>query len=113
MIQGKKLTATNCQDIVQDWKNGVTIADISRKFNVNQKTIHSLLTGVTYKGQYKIKEIDDRSAGRRIIMTINDIPVEFKSVRELSKVLGLSESAVSNIAAGRHPIPTITSINYK
>lgn len=94
------------------YQQGVTIADIAKNWNICPETINKLLVGDTFGGKYRVKEKDYRILGRKIILEVNGKDVPFKTVKSLAKVLGLSESAISNILAGRHPIPTITSIKF-
>ena len=112
MIKGQRLTENECERAVEAYKKGVTVRSIAVILGSNEKTINSLLTGVTYKGKYKVKEVDNRAAGKEVVMVINGREVKFKTVRSLAKVLGLSESAISNILAGRHPIPIIEDVKY-
>lgn len=98
--------------ILADYANKMSIVDIAKKYNVDEKTIHLLFTGETYKGVGKIKEKDPRSQGKSVILQINGREVPFKTIRSLSKVLGLDESSISNILVGKQPIPVIENIRY-
>lgn len=100
------------QDIVNRYNAGETVASIAKSLNVRQETINKLLVGDTFKGKYKAKEKDYRNSGRKIIMQINGRNIPFDTVRALAKVLELSEPAISNMLAGRHPIPIIEDIRY-
>lgn len=112
MIKGQRLTENECQRIVEAYQKGVAVRSIAVILGSDEKTINSLLSGATYKGKYKVKEVDNRSAGKEVTMTINSKEVIFKSVRALSKALGLSECHISNIIAGREPLPEIKSIKF-
>jgi len=102
----------NLQNVVNAYNSGMTIEDIANQYGVVSETINKLLVGETYGGLYKTKEKDYRSAGKPVVLQINGKPIKFKSTRALSKVLGLSECHVTNILAGRHPIPIIEEIRY-
>lgn len=90
--------------------SGETIESISNFYKVSRKCIEDLLAGRTFKGVGKVKEPDNRAAGRKVIIQFNDTEVTFGNVRQVAKLFGLSESAVSNMIAGRHPYPIIKNI---
>lgn len=97
-------------DIKSRFLAGETIADISKLYNVCRKCIEDLLSGRTFDGEGKVKELDHRAAGRKVVIQFNDTEVTFGNVRQVAKLFGLSESAVSNMIAGRHPYPVIKNI---
>jgi len=99
-------------DIIRRYNSGETITFIAKSLGVNTQTINNLLNGTTYGGLYKQREKDNRAFGRDIVLQINGRNIKFKSIRSLAKVLGLSECHISNILAGRHPIPIIEEIRY-
>lgn len=97
-------------NIKLEFLTGRTIEDISKFYKVSRKCIEDLLSGRTFKGVGKVKELDNRAAGRKVVIQFNDVEVTFGNVRQVAKLFGLSESSVSNMIAGRHPYPVIKNI---
>ncbi len=100
----------NIEIIKAMWFKRIPIKTIADKFNVNRHTIESLLVGKTFKGTGKVKEPDNRSKGRKVVITFNNKDIVFGNVEQVGLLFGLSGSSVSNMIAGRHPYPQITSI---
>ena len=66
--------------------------------------------GRTFNGKGKVKEMDDRAGGRKVIIGFNDKEILFGNVEQVAKLFGLDGSSVSNMIAGKHPYPIITCI---
>lgn len=113
MQKGNRLSIAECELIRSNFLQGMAIVDIAKKFNLTNRAVNSLLVGDTYKGVYKVKEKNNRAKGKEVLLVVNNIPVKFSSVRKLAKALGLDESSISNIIAGRHPMPVITEIRFE